>query len=528
MPSLEVAHLAFALPDGRTLFDEVSFRVGSGQHAALIGTNGCGKSTLLRIVAGELGPTSGTVTIDGELAVMPQLIGMRDTDTTVRSLLLAAAPARLRAADLAVRRAEARMADDAVAGGIAYAEALAGWQDAGGYETEVVWDECATRAVGLPADEIADRPIHTFSGGEQKRLVLEYLFRSEAGVLLLDEPDNFLDVPGKRWLAEQIRTSPKTILLITHDRELLADAASRLVTIEGGTAWVHGGGFDGWADARQARRDRIDDERRRWAEERQRLVESMRTLKQRASISDANAKRAKAAETKLRHFDEAGPPPERVTDQRVTMRLRSGGTGDRVLATEQLELIDLTFPFDLELFARERVAVVGRNGTGKSHFLRLLAGGEVAHEGSFRLGARVVPGHFSQTHDHPELVGRTPVEIIAEGDARRGTAMSKLRRYELDGAGDQPWETLSGGQQARLQILLLELSGATMLLLDEPTDNLDVESAEALEAGLAGFDGSVVAVTHDRWFLRSFDRFVMFTEDGEVIEVDDPAESWAS
>ncbi|MEM9713284.1 MAG: ATP-binding cassette domain-containing protein [Actinomycetota bacterium] len=528
MALLEVAHLSVALPDGRRLFQDVSLRVGSGEHAALIGTNGCGKSTLLRAISGELRPTGGTVTIDGELAVMPQLLGTRDDTTTVRSLLLAAAPERIRTADAAVRRAEARMADDAVAGGIAYAEALAGWEDVGGYETEVVWDECATRAVGLPLDAVADRPLGTFSGGEQKRLVLEYLFRNEAGVLLLDEPDNFLDVPGKRWLAERIRTSPKTILLVTHDRTLLAEAAGRLVTIEGGTAWVHGGSFDGWAEARRARRERIDDERRRWTEERERLVESMRTLKQRASISDANAKRAKAAETKLRHFDEAGPPPERVTDQRVTMRLRSGGTGDRVLAADRLELVDLTFPFDLELFARERVAVVGRNGTGKSHFLRLLAGADVEHEGTFRLGARVVPGHFSQTHDHPELAGRTPVEIIAEGDARRGAAMSKLRRYELDRAGDQPWETLSGGQQARLQILLLELSGATMLLLDEPTDNLDVESAEALELGLADFDGSVVAVTHDRWFLRSFDRFVMFTSDGEVVEVDDPAVSWTA
>ncbi|MEM8904840.1 MAG: ATP-binding cassette domain-containing protein, partial [Actinomycetota bacterium] len=382
--------------------------------------------------------------------------------------------------------------------------------------------------VGLSGHE-GKRPAE-LSGGMRQRAALARTLMEDRPVALLDEPFSALDAATRATCQELAfeLLSGRTVLLVTHDRTLLAEAAGRLVTIEGGTAWVHGGSFDGWAEARRARRERIDDERRRWTEERERLVESMRTLKQRASISDANAKRAKAAETKLRHFDEAGPPPERVTDQRVTMRLRSGGTGDRVLAADRLELVDLTFPFDLELFARERVAVVGRNGTGKSHFLRLLAGADVEHEGTFRLGARVVPGHFSQTHDHPELAGRTPVEIIAEGDARRGAAMSKLRRYELDRAGDQPWETLSGGQQARLQILLLELSGATMLLLDEPTDNLDVESAEALELGLADFDGSVVAVTHDRWFLRSFDRFVMFTSDGEVVEVDDPAVSWTA
>ena len=133
---------------------------------------------------------------------------------------------------------------------------------------------------------------------------------------------------------------------------------------------------------------------------------------------------------------------------------------------------------------------------------------------------------FNQTHDHPELRGRTPAEILAARDLQRGNAIARLRRYELDGTADQLWETLSGGQQARLQILLLELDGANLLLLDEPTDNLDVASAEALEAGLATFEGTVLCVTHDRWFLRGFDRFIAFTDDAEVREVADPAIAW--
>ena len=165
----------------------------------------------------------------------------------------------------------------------------------------------------------------------------------------------------------------------------------------------------------------------------------------------------------------------------------------------------------------ERVAVLGPNGAGKSHFLRLLAGDTtVEHDGVIRLGARVVPGHFNQTHDHPELHGRTLLDILERRDVIRGPAMGMLRRYELQGCAEQLFETLSGGQQARFQILLLELSGATLLLLDEPTDNLDLVSADALEAGLAGFEGTVVAVTHDRWFLRGFDRFLVFDEDCSV------------
>jgi ATPase subunit of ABC transporter with duplicated ATPase domains len=216
-------------------------------------------------------------------------------------------------------------------------------------------------------------------------------------------------------------------------------------------------------------------------------------------------------------------------------------------------------PFDLEVWYGERVAVLGSNGSGKSHFLRLLARGgtdpdpstgsghrpstgseqrppdraadgaiaPVQHTGVARLGARVRPGWFVQTHEHPELVGRTLLEILHRGAEHRDgmpreQASRALDRYELAHAAEQRFESLSGGQQARFQILLLELSGATLLLLDEPTDNLDVESAEALEAGLEAFEGTVLAVTHDRWFARGFDRFLVFGADGSVYESDEP------
>jgi ATPase subunit of ABC transporter with duplicated ATPase domains len=166
----------------------------------------------------------------------------------------------------------------------------------------------------------------------------------------------------------------------------------------------------------------------------------------------------------------------------------------------------------------ERVGVLGPNGTGKSHFLRLLAGEDVGHDGAWRLGARVVPGYFSQTHDHPELRGARLLDILLQRGVERGKAMAALRRYGIHGSAQQPFETLSGGQQARLQILLLELAGSTLLLLDEPTDNLDLASAEALEEALASYVGTVVAVSHDRWFLRSFDRLLVFDRSARVRE----------
>jgi ATPase subunit of ABC transporter with duplicated ATPase domains len=157
----------------------------------------------------------------------------------------------------------------------------------------------------------------------------------------------------------------------------------------------------------------------------------------------------------------------------------------------------------------------------------LLGGDPVAHTGSWRLGARVVPGLFAQTHTHPTWWNRTLLDLLWAGDTdrpgvARGRAISALRRYGLGDQAEQTFGTLSGGQQARFQILLLELCGATALLLDEPTDNLDVLSAEALEEALEAFDGTVLAVTHDRWFARSFDRFLIFGADGQVYESTEP------
>jgi ATPase subunit of ABC transporter with duplicated ATPase domains len=205
------------------------------------------------------------------------------------------------------------------------------------------------------------------------------------------------------------------------------------------------------------------------------------------------------------------------------MRLRGGRTGKRAVICENLELSGLMRPFDLEVWYGERVAVLGSNGSGKSHFLRLLAGEPVRHSGVARLGARVVPGIFAQTHSRPDLEGRTAREIIMTSHAMLPTeAMSALARYELGSSAQQPFGTLSGGQQARLQILLLELAGSTLLLLDEPTDNLDLASAEALQEGLESYSGTVLAASHDRWFARSFDRFVVFGSDGEVYEAPGP------
>lgn len=528
MGHLEVAHLEYDLPDGRALLGDVSFRVPEGAAYALVGPNGAGKTTLLRIVSGELKPHGGTVTVSGGLGVMPQFVGSVRDERTVRDLLVSVAPPRLREAAAAVDRAEhAVMTVDDEAAQMAYAQALADWAEVQGYEAETLWDMCTTAALGVPYERAQWREVLTLSGGEQKRLVLEYLLRGQDEVLLLDEPDNYLDVPGKRWLEEQIRQTRKTVLFISHDRELLARSAEKIVSVEPGPAgadvWVHGAGFGTYHEARKQRFARFEELRRRWDEKHAQLKKLVINLRQAAAVSHEMASRYAAAQTRLRKFEEAGPPPEPPREQDIRMRLRGGRTGVRALTCEQLELTGLMQPFDLEVFYGERVAVLGSNGSGKSHFLRLLAGEDVAHTGEWRLGARVVPGHFAQTHAHPELHGRTLLDILwTEYAHDRGAAHSVLRRYELTLQAEQRFERLSGGQQARFQILLLELAGTTALLLDEPTDNLDLESADALQDGLEAYDGTVLAVTHDRWFARSFDRFLVFGSDGRLRETSEP------
>ena len=548
MGHLDVQHVTYSLPDGRILLLDVSFRVGEGAIVALIGANGAGKSTLMRMIAGDEQPHEGSIARTGGLGVMRQFVGHM-TDGTVRDLLLTVAPpaiaqtaARIDATELAM------IEDESEKNQMAYAQAIADWADVGGYDIEVLWDVCTMAAIQLPFDQAQYRSAGSLSGGEQKRLVLEALLRGPEEVLLLDEPDNYLDVPGKKWLEDQLNETKKTVLYVSHDRELLANTAKQIVTLElghaGNSVWIHGGGFASHGQARKDRFARLEELRRRWDEEHQKIKDLVQMLKVKAKFNDGLASRYQAAQTRLKKFEEIGPPQEIPIEQNVKMRLKGGRTGKRAVVCEQLSLTGLVEPFDLEIWFGERVGILGANGSGKSHFLRLLAAGgsepelehlpisdvtidPVAHTGIAKLGARIRPGWFAQTHHHPELIGKTLIEILHRGDEHRNGMQQEqsaraLDRYGLAGASEQKFESLSGGQQARFQILLLELSGATLLLLDEPTDNLDLESAEALERALDAFEGTVLAVTHDRWFSRTMDRFVIFGSDSTVRESDEP------
>ena len=520
------------------LFDDVSFSLSPGTHAALIGINGVGKSTLMRILAGELEASDGDANLGGRVRYMAQDVGVGASATTVREMLIDCSPEPLRSIGRRLIAAEEAAATASAAAGLEgadpnaamkLAEVIGEWSDCGGYLAESDWDATLSRVVRSNLDEAGSRLTTQLSGGERKQIVLDLLFNSDADVLLLDEPDNYLDVPAKQWLENMIKSTNKTVLMVSHDRQLLSDATNAIVTLEAFGAWVHGKSYASYPEAREARQKQLGDAVQRWKDEERRLYKFYKDMKFKASYNADMASRANAAETRWEKFVAAGPPPPPAPDQNVRMRLRGGDSGRRVVSLQSVELPDLVFPFTDEVFFDERLGLIGPNGSGKTHLLRLMAGhgseNSVEHTGVVKLGARVEPGLFTQVNDNPEFVGKTVMEPVMARLGNHEKAMQALARYGLAaavaGVNAQSYDTLSGGQKARLEILCLELDGHNLLLLDEPTDNLDIDSAEALESALNTFEGTVIAVSHDRAFLSQFDRFWMVGHDGFVHAIPD-------
>jgi ATPase subunit of ABC transporter with duplicated ATPase domains len=517
------SRVAYSHPGGDLLFSDVSFRVSPGAHVGMVGANGVGKSTLLRVLAGLLPVDQGEGSVGGIVGYMAQDVGAADDSRTVRQLLLSLAPLSVRSAGERVLRFETDLAGGDSAAGMQLGAAIADWSALGGYELEGHWDAACRRIVRASFEELADRPAVTLSGGERKRLVLDVLFNSDADVLLLDEPDNFLDVPAKLALEQQIRASRKTVLMISHDRELLAGAVRSILTLEGSGSWLHGGSYASYREAREERQRRLGDAVKRWRDEERRLFGLMKTLKERARYSSDWAKQANAAETRWRRFADAGPPPAPVADASIVMRLRGGDSARRVLDFRSLGIDGLISRFSEEIHFGERVGVLGPNGSGKSQLMRVLAGERHPDSGELVVGPRVSAGFFTQLQSRGDLAGRVVIDVVLDrvGGGGVQSAMAALARYGLVEAARRSYDVLSGGQKARLEVLVLELEGHNLLLLDEPTDNLDIDSSDALETALDTFEGTVVTVSHDRAFLQTMDRFLMVLHDGTVLSLPD-------
>ena len=235
MSSIIVSGLEYAPPGRDSLFFDVSFTVGPGDRAVLVGVNGIGKSTILRILSGELQPDEGEFALGGTVLTMAQDAGMAAPDSTLREMLIDVAPPALRVAGRALVAAEAALAGTSFDAepGMTYAEELTTWGDLGGYELEAQWASAVQRVVKSPVDDVSTRRVGELSGGERKRLVLDLVLNSGADVLLLDEPDNYLDIPTRWWLEDQLRQTKSTVLMVSHDRAVLDAVATKVIAIEG-------------------------------------------------------------------------------------------------------------------------------------------------------------------------------------------------------------------------------------------------------------------------------------------------------
>lgn len=521
MAYIAVQDLAYAHPGGDLLFAGVSFRASENAHIGLVGVNGVGKSTLLRMIAGQLVAQEGSISSSGTLAYMAQDIGFGTDNPTVREIFLYTSTPEVMRVGCQLVEAERKVASGDHGDALRLGIVVNDWADIGGYDLESSWDRTCMRVTGKSFNEICELPASKFSGGEVKQMALDNLFKSSADVLLLDEPDNFLDIPAKRWLEALIRESAKVIIIISHDRELLSQATNKILTLEGHGCWMHNSSFSDYADARQRRNESLGDALGRWKEEERRLFHYYKLMKQRAAQNSGNASRANAAESRWERFVQDGPPPTPVEDKSINIKMSGTDSARRVFKLDSVGIDDIFFPLSLEAHYGDRIGLIGNNGTGKSHLLKVVQGALAPSEGRATLGSRVTPGLFTQINRKPEYERREIIEIARDFLSDDEKAMKALARYGLQEAANRLFETLSGGQKARLDILCLEASGCNLLLLDEPTDNLDIDSSTVLEDALRKFNGTVLAVSHDRHFLKSLGRFVYLNVDGEAYELDD-------
>ena len=523
----------------RPVLDGVSWEIHAGEMIGLVGANGAGKSTLLRIIAGEIAPTSGRVYRHkevriGYLAQEPAL----DAGCTVWEVTLGASADMVRI-EGELRRLEARMADPAVTGDEtalertmnAYARAQAEFEQLDGYAYESRVRE-ALQTLGIREKQF-DQPVDTLSGGQKKLVGLARLLAAGANVLLLDEPDNHLDLAAKAYLERFIAGFAGTVIIISHDRYLLDETVTSIAEIEDRRLTVYTGNYSAYAVEKQLRLLRQQQMYEAQQKEIARIEAAIARFELWASITvnERHAKQARSRRKMLERMDRIDRP---ILERRRMGLELSGWRGSQKV----LEIIDLdkAFPIvdedgcesdehivlagvNLLLWHGERVGLLGPNGAGKSVLLRCILGRETPDGGVVRIGPSVRVGYYAQEHETLD-----PNKTLIE-EARSVKPMYEQQAVGFLGEFLFPYEMarqkvgeLSGGERSRLQLAKLMLSDVNFLLLDEPTNNLDLPSCEVLEGALDDFQGTVLTISHDRYFLdRVVDRVVEL-DNGALVE----------
>ncbi|NWG19027.1 MAG: ABC-F family ATP-binding cassette domain-containing protein [Chloroflexi bacterium] len=539
---LQVQHLHKAYGATSVLAD-ISFIVNDGEHVGLIGPNGAGKSTLLRCIVGAEAPDAGTITRMPPDLSIGYLAQALDASGHTLGDVLDAAQAEFVAAERAVQQASAALANapDLAAALATYDVELARFEALGGYARE---HRAIAVAEGLGLAEMPrDTPVAALSGGQKTRLGLATLLLAEPRLLLLDEPTNHLDIDALAWLEAFVRDYPGAVIVVSHDREFLDRTITRVLYLDPFTRTIRSyeGSYSDFASARDHERTR---QLAAWQDEQAyiRAVEAdirrvkglARTIQQgpkrhRDHYGRISAKVARIAKSRERKLEKYLESDERIEKPRQhwRMKLDFGDPppgGRAVLALEHVDFAYTTgdapllvSDVGLEVWHGERVALVGPNGAGKTTLLRLITGQLVPLRGRVRLGINVRPGMLAQEHETLDA-GRTLLEMALRARPMSETDARTFLHMFLFG-GDSVFRNVrecSLGERSRLQLALLVLQGCNLLLLDEPLNHLDIEAREHFEAALDAFEGTVIAVAHDRAFLRHFAERVVEVRDGTV------------
>ncbi|MFG2628910.1 TlrC/CarA/OleB/SrmB family ABC-F type ribosomal protection protein [Streptomyces sp. NPDC048473] len=507
--------------DRHVVLNEVSFTVGPGEKAGIIGDNGAGKSTLLRLIAGQDGPDNGELTVVspggvGHLAQSLALPPEADVQDAVNLAL-----AELRDLESRMRRAEAGLKDlagaELAAALDAYARLVARYEARDGYEADARVD-IALHGLGLPG-LARDRALGTLSGGERSRLALAATLASRPELLLLDEPTNDLDDRAVSWLEARLRAHRGTLLAVTHDRVFLERVTTTILEVGEGKVSRYGNGYDGYLAAKAAERRRRLQEYEDWCAE---LARNQKLAATNTARLDAVPRklpfavfghggfrargRGHGAMVRIRNAKErverltgnpVAPPPDPLV---LSARITTAGPRTPQTAAEltDVHVGDRLHVPSLRIGGEDRLLVTGPNGAGKTTLMRVLAGELRPDDGTVRTTGRV--GHLRQ-EETPWPSGLTVPQAFAQGragdlDEHTDTLLS-LGLFSPDDLRLRVGE-LSYGQRRRIELARLVSDPVDLLLLDEPTNHLSPALVEELEGALAGYPGAVVVVTHDR------------------------------
>jgi len=552
---LQVSHLSKRYGDN-LLFEKVNFAINRGERVGLVGPNGCGKTTLFRLLIGQEKPDSGSVRLKipaRQVGYLPQALEY-DQDATARDILGGSREQDEsywadRLQELASALAKANR-DEQVALENAYADALERLNEASNRLPEYQMDRVLA---GLGLNDIQlDTPVRILSGGQKTRLSLARLLLKNPSLLLLDEPTNHLDISALEWLEGYLSRFTGAMLIVSHDRTFLDHTVTRVLEMNDGTHKVtsYAGTYSDYAQAKAREREKTWQTYKEQQGRIGRLKRAIGQLKGRAGkiehetihyhyrkIAKKVARQATVRQRRLQRMldsEEHVEKPEQGWEMKIEF-VNTPPSGQDVLVCEGLTKRygeHLLFA-DVNLVLRrgERIALTGPNGSGKTTLLRLIVGKETASSGLLRLGANVRVGYYSQEQETLDW-DLTLLESVRQAAPLSETEARSFLHYFLF-AGDAvftPVRSLSYGERARLALGVLVLQGCNLLLLDEPINHLDIPSRERFEQALSTFEGTVLAVVHDRYFIERFVEAIWLLRDQTITRHIDlnrlPASSW--